>query len=549
LSLLKPEDPENLNIRVMASPGLINGEEITVIAQSNNVIQYVSKANVDASAFNGKIPKDRLSSGIVHLTLFSSKFQPVAERLVFINRNDHLTINISTDKEQYTTREKVKMDLDVKDLEGKPVQGSFSIAVTDANKVPFDDNKGLTIFSNLLLTSDLPGYIENPNYYFTETNADKMRQLDNLMLTQGWRKFSWKSLIADQYPSIAFGPEKSIEIRGRVTEPNGKPVKGGKVSLLSTSGDGFALDTITDNDGNFRFSDLNFISTTNFVVQAYNAKGRKNVDIDIYQIPPQMVTPTKNTPDAQVDVNNSIITYLKNSKDRFDVLKKLGLGKRNIILAEVKVVEKKPAVKYSSNLNGAGNADQIIKSDDLKNCLTLIQCLEGRLVGVMFRNGIPISTRGGVMNVMVDGIFSAPDYLNIIHPNDVESIEVLRNAGYLSIYGLRGGNGIIMINTKRGERNLSSGRYARGLASFSPQGYYLGREFYSPKYIPGEDSGRSIPDMRTTIYWKPNIITDSTGKAEIEFYSASLPTTYKAIVEGLDVSGKLGRYVLQFEVR
>ncbi|MHB1177320.1 MAG: TonB-dependent receptor plug domain-containing protein, partial [Daejeonella sp.] len=272
--------------------------------------------------------------------------------------------------------------------------------------------------------------------------------------------------------------------------------------------------------------------------------------------PPQLVTKNKNEAMVEVNVNRSMLSYLKNSRNQFDDLRRYGLINRSILLAEVKVVERKPVLKNSSNLNGAGNADAIIKSDQLQNCIDLAQCLQGRVAGILVRNGIAYSMRsmnssfrGPVpMQIIIDGMYIEPEFLTSINPNDVESIEVLKPGASSAIYGLRGYGGVLVINTKRGEINNNYRSYSPGVTTYNPQGFYRAREFYSPNY---EDptTNVKVADLRTTVYWNPNVVSDSTGKASVEFFNADGTGNYKAIIEGINASGIIGRKVYRYSVR
>ena len=549
-------DAENLIVTIVTSEKIQPEAKFTLIAQTNGQVNFVAKNMLQGQAFTAKIPKNRFPTGILQLTVFSPTNDPVAERLVFINHSDLLKIDMSTSKTVFDKREKVKLTLDVKDANAKPTVGSFSVSVIDESKVPFDESKETTIISNLLLSSDLKGYIEDPNYYFTDINEDRIRQLDILLLTQGWRRFEWKNILSNSFPNLAFEPETTMEISGRVKALNGKPVVGGKVTLFSSVGDVFLMDTLTDVNGEFKFENLNFSDSTKFIVQARNEKDRKNVDIELNRIPAQLVTKNKNEPMLEVNVNRSILPYLQNSKNQFDELRRYGIIGKSIMLAEVKVVEKKPVLKNSSNLNGAGNADAIIKSEDLLNCPFLTQCIQGRVAGIIVSNGIVYSARsmnssfqGPVpMQIVIDGMMVEPEFISSINPLDVESIEVLKSGANTAIYGMRGGGGVLVINTKRGETNKDYRNYAPGIISYNPKGLYKGREFYSPDYADPKINTK-MADLRTTVYWNPNIVSDSTGKASVEFFNGDGIGKYKAIVEGVDINGKIGRKIYKYTVK
>ena len=549
-------DAENLSVTIVTSEKIQPEDKFTLIAQTNGQVNFVAKNMLQGQSFTVKIPKNRFPTGILQLTVFSPTNDPVAERLVFINHSDFLKIDLSTSKAVFEKREKVILMLNAKDAKARPAVGSFSVSVIDETKVPFDESKETTIISNLLLSSDLKGYIEDPNYYFTDINEDKIRQLDILLLTQGWRRFEWKNILSNSFPNLAFKPETTMEISGRVKALNGKPVVGGKVTLFSSVGDVFLMDTLTDVNGEFKFEDLNFSDSTKFIVQARNEKDRKNVEIELNRIPAQLVTKNKNEPMLEVNVNRSILPYLQNSKNQFDELRRYGVIGRSIMLAEVKVVEKKPVLKNSSNLNGAGNADAIIKSEDLQNCAFLSQCLQGRVAGIIVSNGIVYSSRsmnssfrGPVpMQIVIDGMMVEPEFISSINPLDVESIEVLKSGANTAIYGMRGGGGVLVINTKRGETNKDYRNYAPGIISYNPKGLYKGREFYSPDYSDPKINTK-MADLRTTVYWNPSIVSDATGKASVEFFNGDGKGNYKAIVEGIDINGKIGRQIYKYTVK
>jgi hypothetical protein len=524
---------------------------LMLIAQNGGEIYYAAKSADDGKTFTAVIPKNKFPSGIVQFTLFSLTGEPLNERLVFIQNPDQLKLSVSANKTKYSPREKVTLNLNAKNKEDKPVIGSFSASVIDLEKVPFDETTEESILSNILLTSDLKGYIEKPGYYFNNVNAKTRADLDVLMLTQGYRRFEWKQVIDSTYPPIAYQPEKSLEITGHIKTFGGKPVPFGKITLLTTTGGTFILDTVADEKGKFTFRNLVFKDSIKFVVQARTVKDRKNVDIELDNIGTQPTGKGKNAPDVQVNINTGLSQYLQNSKKLFNEQVRYGLGNHTIMLKEVEVKDKRVnAVKYSANLNGPGNADQILTAKDLENMGggQLSNMLQGRLVGVIFRGEVPYSTRGGgPMQIIIDGINVEPEFLNSVPPPDVASVEVLRTVSYTAIYGSRGGGGIIVITTKRGDGGAVYDRYAPGIVTYAPKGYYKSREFYSPQYDDPK-TNTQMQDLRSTIYWKPQVITDKDGNASLSFFNADGKGTYRVIIEGIDADGNLGRLVYKYKV-
>src|SRR5690606_11913461 len=166
------------------------------------------------------------------------------------------SIHVASDKKKYTAKELVNLDIDVSN-NGQPTAGSYSIAVIDETKVPHEENSALTILSNLLLTSDLQGYVEQPNYYFSQPDGIASEALDILLLTQGYRRFSYEDIMAERYPQVYFLPEQGIEISGMLRLNNGKPVPNGGL-LLSIPDRSFRTDVYTDENGQFVFKDLVF---------------------------------------------------------------------------------------------------------------------------------------------------------------------------------------------------------------------------------------------------------------------------------------------------
>ena len=541
-------DTGKVSLKLMASADLTKGDELKIVAQQGGNVYYVSKAKMDKQVVMANIPKKNLPSGIVQFTLFSADNQPIAERLIFVkNKADFLDLNLTTTNVSAVKRGKASFAFNVSNQQ-KPVFGSFSVAVTNSTKVAPDEDNETNIFTSLLLTSDLAGYVEKPNHYFLNDDLNATRELDNLMLTQGWSRFLWKNIISNVAPVITFKPEQSVSISGIVTKGK-KPVVGGKVMLMSTKGGFFVLDTVTNAEGRFNFDKLIFGDSTSFIVQARTKTERKFVDINLDIDPRQRVTKNKNGAEVEVNVNNSLMKYIKESDNYFNEMTRLGLLERTIKLNDVTITEKKKVNTNSSNLNGGGRADFVMTAEDLSTCATLSQCLIGRLPGVI-SNGNELylmRSQNTPIRIIVDGMQVESEFLDNVSPTDVETIELLKSISNTAIYGSQGGGGVLIITTKRGDGGSSYNRYAPGIVTISPKGLSVSREFYSPKYDSGIRSAKF--DLRTTIYWNPQVVSDKEGNAKFEYFNADEPGTYRVVVEGIDIVGHLARKVYTYEVK
>ncbi|HEY4325034.1 MAG TPA: TonB-dependent receptor [Mucilaginibacter sp.] len=544
----------NLLVKVSASKSLLtnsSNQQLTLIAQSAGKIYYTEKTKAGSAVSSFVVPKSKFPSGIAQFTLFTSQGEPVNERLVFIRNPDQLNLTLTTDQRTYAPRQKVKITLDAQNANRQSADGNFSVSVTDETKVPVNADSENNILANLLLTSDLRGYVEHPAYYFNKPEAQTRADLDALMLTQGYHRFEWKQILKGEFPVKRYLPQNTLQVSGTVLTPAGKPVVNGTVKLFDLDSIQFARDTVTDERGRFVFNDLSFEDSVRFIVQARTSKNKKDVEIKMDNLAPESTS--GNNPGFDINVSDNLSVYAQSSKQLYDEQRKNGLGNHVISLQEVIIREKKEVARYSSNLNGPGNADQIVQGKELwgMGCVRIADCLEGRLVGVIFRDGIPYSTRDlyRPMQLIVDGAYTDPAYINSLSYFDIQSIEILRSGEYTSIYGGQGGSGVFLVTTRRGgEYDYPEPIYGRGITTYYPKGYYKTREFYSPRYD-NPKTNKKLADLRTTIFWQPDLITGKNGKTSFEYFNAGSKGNYRVVVEGIDNQGNIGRQVYHYQVR
>jgi len=135
--------------------------------------------------------------------------------------------------------------------------------------------------------------------------------------------------------------------------------------------------------------------------------------------------------------------------------------------------------------------------------------------------------------------------LEWVNVQEVESIDIFKFSGS-AIFGSRGAGGAISITSKRTIDDFS--REESNYTVYTPLGYQKPVEFYSPNYETLEAKHLTIPDYRTTIFWKPDIVIDDSGEAGFEFYTSDFSTKYSVVIEGLTDDGRIVRQVEKIRV-
>lgn len=185
-------------------------EELSLLAQVRGKLYYATAVQATPGSNTIQIPADKLPIGVAQFTLFDKKGIARAERLAFVNKHKKMQVSITTDKDKYLPREKVKMTLQVKDERGLPMPGTFSLAVTNDQLLSFADDKSGNLLSQFLLEQDLKQKVEEPAFYFDEKKEKADKALDYLLLTSGWRRFEWEKVAWSELPDLSFQGEKAI---------------------------------------------------------------------------------------------------------------------------------------------------------------------------------------------------------------------------------------------------------------------------------------------------------------------------------------------------
>ncbi len=528
------------------------GGEIFIIAHQRGLPCFSVKAPNTQKAIAVNIPRATIpDDGIVQITLFDAEGQPRCERLVFVQQNKQINLKITSDKAEYEPREKVTLTVEATDSLGKPVVGNFSLAATDGTQV-LSEKYGENLMSYLLLSSDLNGndavlrgVVEEPAYYFDKSIKTASRDLDLLMMTQGWRRFKWHDILTEQIQKPKFLIEQGLSVTGKVMRPSGKISKNVNVTLL-IGGDNKPLIMVgtADTAGVFGFYNLNFFDTTRIFVQAVKEKGGRNLDILVDNsglAAKVLVTRIPFNPMA-FDAT-AFADFLKTTKETLDFERKLQLNKDKM-LETVEIKAKRATPVDDRRMYGTASNTIDMTKENCGSYFSILDVIRGRVAGVQVNgSGLDVSVviRGGSsVGFRLDGMPVDIETIATISACDVEAIDILKGPE-AAIFGMNGGDGVIAVLTKRGNANFdySNDPSPAGIIVQRRSGYTTQREFYAPHYDESKPE-HEFKDFRSTLHWQPYIQTDANGKATVSFWNSDAKTKIQVVAEGVSKTGRIG---------
>ena len=531
---------EKMYVTVLKPDEAAPNEELYLFAHTRGFIHFADRWDIDK---NRAFKPEEFASGILHLILFDAGMNPVSERLVFINNQDQAKVSYQPDKENYPPRSLAKNRVTLTDSYGIPLSGSFSVAVTSDIEVQTDSTSN--ILTQLLLTSDLRGNIEDPAYYFQNTTTSA-GDLDLLMLTQGWRRYNIAELTQGRLTHPTFPVEDVTVISGMVkNDLSGSPATNIDVSIMAIKYEYFDK-TITDKDGRFSFNNVEWPDSTlfNIRVRMKTTTTAKNLIIDKESFPKRTLFAL-----PRVGIEKDLFIQYAGKAEQQYVSEN---GMRMVNLPEITISAKDKQIKRSNLYN---NATYTITSDYISkypanNVLHHLRTAPGVRVDLLQKT-VTFSRSLGLGNtppcLIVDGVLVAgseqfSDMIDAIHPSDIAQIDLIIGSA-AAAYGPQAFGGAIVIYTKTiDDYKNEENKFTRGdIRNISPLGYQLPIEFYAPKYDTPAKRNSPNFDLRTTIHWQPVVKTDDQGEASFDFYTADEATSYTVIIEGIADDGSIIR--------
>ena len=496
---------------------------------------------VDTRRPAGTILTDSLPEGILHLLLVDSTGRPRSERLVFLKRTGKRERwTVTPEKTRYGKREKVRVGIKLEDCDGKPVSADLSVSVTDRRAVRYD-SLGDDIRTNLLLCSDIKGYVHNPGYYFRDDDPAREHRLDLVMMTNGWRRFDTRNL----YEPEPFTPRHFIErgqyLSGKVIGIAGKPAPEASVSAVALNRENIADAAQADDSGRFVLSGLDFTDTVLFMVAAKTRRGKpvQRIDMDgLYPRPPLTERPP--FPDSAESVRKAVGDYLKQQKMQYATIDGMKIFELEGVEVRASNPKRPKITPFSTVYDTAKLAP--FKPMLLYNYLSYFTPdIRSDRKNLYVKKGFESGYARAQLNL--NGKIVDLEYLRGYYVDDVEYVHVVSLTDWRTQEARARDAGINLPNyLYRVDIYLKRGREygVPDVQTCQVIGYSEDMEFYHPVYDTPEKLANKTPDRRTTLYWEPYLQLGDDGKGSIEFYTNDKnKSRLEIVIEGIAADGSV----------
>ena len=194
---------------------LAQGRQYGLSILCRGALQHFSELALEdgGKAVTVQLPTDELPDGVNDLTVFDDEGRILADRLFFKSPASPIglisPIGTMSPTKTYEPYEPITVGVQL-----PTPNTTFSLSVRDAGTDEPTYNNG-NLMTDMLLSSELRGFIANPAYYFEKDDAEHRRNLDLLMMVQGWRKYKWEEL-SDTARQMRYEPEQTMTVSGEV---------------------------------------------------------------------------------------------------------------------------------------------------------------------------------------------------------------------------------------------------------------------------------------------------------------------------------------------
>lgn len=565
---------------------------------------YLDTLTVGRGVVETFIPATSLHDGVNRIDLFDTNGQSLCSRLVWKNPSTRqLSLSVRQNAAEYAPFSPVALDMRLNDGAGKGVGGTtFSLAVREAGGELVRPDSTTDALTDLLLSSELRGYVASPEYYFQKNDAYHRLMLDLLLMVQGWSASDFPTMCGRDSFQLKYPIEDRLTISGRVIRDNSKsqpyPGLALRLRMFSKTDGGLSADAVTGADGRFAFaSNVDFegdwiaqFSTRDadngrrkwsriLLDRTIESQPRSFAPQELSPLPPLPMSAAQAKPQTfewqdtipqtlSTTLSEAVVTgrgqYRGFTGDRFSYNggEKGGMKNADFYYNVGREVEK---VKDEGGYPGT-IWEFLPKLNSKLSTKTLEEAMESRdapEISAGVKPGITNLTKTnggdttdvGLSYLIYYGANRAVCFIDnqIAIPyeglmaDEVKSVLIMtKRENWLkyvpaSAYTELAGSNIdfaVFIYT-RPDMYLFATK--RGFEKRVISGYSLPASFYNPDYRRADKPDAS--DVRRTLYWNPSVRTDAEGRASAVFFSNSLKGQ-KIIVNarGITADGRVVSY-------
>jgi Large extracellular alpha-helical protein len=544
---------------------LVLDHDLTLTVSARNIPYKAAVFKIKSLIKRFIFPTKDLPDGIAMFTLSGLDKLPLCERLVYIQNNEEVRVKVETDKRVYKQRDSVSVKISLSKNSGIAQETFLSLSAAERISANSSSQFPSTISSWFLLESDVHGPVEEPSYYFDPSNPNRLEDLDLLLLTQGWRDFEWK------YKGMNYLPETGFTVSGRLRKLFANvPLENSKVNIAILRNENSIICTLpTDSSGRFNLKGVDLTGDARLVVSGQGKKEHlqgwilmdslKYSSAEVQEKIIQSMLLLNDNPLLKENINENTKALIQDAEIKQTIRKKYKLSD-TISLNEVKIIAKRPESIQTSHIISSrqmyGSPDkEFIVTPQLQNSQNLISLINGRFTGVwVIRNPEPwmkdsqIRIRGGKGQPLfvLDGMIVTFEDVNSIPVSIIDRIDILYPGAAASIYGMHGEGGVISVITRTIDTYPT--RQILYSVNIKFSGYNEPRIFYSPKHSSTAESDYN-PDLRTTLFWEPNIKLENNQDLYLKYFNADNSSTIKVIVEGITTTGVPVTASTEYDVR
>lgn len=511
----------------------------------------------------------KLPAGVLQISLLNRAGNTLCDRFVFASPRAPLQISPKGLKEIYAPYAPIRCELQLNNAIGEPMPGKLSVSIRDAVRsdyMEYDNN----IFTDLLLTSDLKGYIHQPGYYFTESSLRKQKELDILLMVHGWRKYDMTQQIGISPFTPLQLPESQLVLYGQVKSTILKnKLKDIALSVMvKRDAEIITGQTVTDENGHFSIPLEDFEGSMEAVIQTRKVGKERNKDASIL-IDRHFSPATRAYGYKELHPEWGNIAHWQQEAEKFDSLYMDSIRRVDglYLLDEVEIKSKRR--RQSTNMATKINEQSIDAYYDIRQAVdqlrdngkvvtTIPEVMEKlnplfywdrsndnctyrqKPICYIMDNKILSSTEVNMMLTEIDGLASI-----IISKGtggvDDEIIQntKMSNSNDVDVSELDKYSIFYLIPLPRHDVLNKHETAVLGTRQTVMQGYTPALEYYSPAYI-DKELYMDKADKRRTLYWNPTVQTDENGKAVIECYNNQYSTPLIIQAETMSNDGKIG---------